>query len=97
MTLPNGIVASYGYDAASELTGIGYQLGQTSVGNLTYSYDQAGRRASVGGSLAQTGVPLPVTTGSYDAANELTQWGTATPTYDANRNTLSDGSSTSAA
>jgi RHS repeat-associated protein len=94
LTLPNGIVASYGYDAASELTGLTYTLNSNTLGNLIYTYDQAGRRASVGGSLAQTGVPLPVTSASYDAANELTQWGTASPTYDANGNTLSDGTNT---
>jgi YD repeat-containing protein len=38
---------SYSYDGASELTGIGYQLGQNSLGNLTYAYDLAGRRISM--------------------------------------------------
>lgn len=47
-----------------------------------------------GGSLARTGLPQPVTTTAYNAANRLTQWGTATPTYDANGNTLSDGTNT---
>ena len=28
---------------------------------------------------------------AHDAANELTEWGVATPVYDANGNTLSDG------
>jgi hypothetical protein len=46
----------------------------------------------MGGSFARTGLPQPVTTTSYNAANRLTQWGTATLTYDANGNMLSDGS-----
>ena len=46
----------------------------------------------MGGSFARTGLPLPVTTTAYNAANQLTQWGTATLTYDANGNMLSDGS-----
>ena len=94
LTLPNGVSISYGYDNASELTGISYALGQNSLGNLSYSYDLAGRRTSVGGSLAAVNLPNAISTTAYDAANELTQWGTATPTYDANGNTLSDGTNT---
>jgi hypothetical protein len=82
---------SYGYDSASELTGINYTLGSNTLGNLTYAYDLAGRRVNVGGSYAATGLPQPIASTAYDAANELTQWGTATPTYDSNGNVLSDG------
>ncbi|MGC2421016.1 MAG: RHS repeat domain-containing protein, partial [Candidatus Acidiferrales bacterium] len=91
LTLPNGVVMSYSYDNASQLSAISYQLGSNSLGNLTYSYDLAGRRTSLGGSLASTGLPQPVSLTAYDAANELTEWGAATPVYDANGNTLSDG------
>lgn len=91
LTLPNGVTMSYSYDNASELTGINYTLGQNSLGNLTYAYDLAGRRTSMGGSLAAVNLPNAISTTAYDAANEVTQWGTATPTYDANGNTLSDG------
>ncbi len=49
LTLPNGIVGSYTYDSASQLTGITYTNGTTTVGNLTYSYDSAARRTTVGG------------------------------------------------
>ncbi len=91
LTLPNGITMSSSYDSGSQLTGINYTLGQNTLGNLAYSYDLAGRRTTLGGSLAAVNLPLPVSTTAYDAANELTQWGTATPTYDANGNTLSDG------
>jgi RHS repeat-associated protein len=91
LTLPNGIVTSYGYDDASELTGIIYTTGSTTLGDLTYSYDQAGRRASMGGSYATTGLPLPVSNATYNANNQLTQWGTANLYYDANGNMTSDG------
>jgi RHS repeat-associated protein len=91
LTLPNGIVVSYGYDTASELTGLTYTLGSNTLGNLTYSYDLAGRRTSVGGSYGSTNLPNIVSATAYDAANELSQWGTATPSYDANGNMLSDG------
>jgi hypothetical protein len=36
-------------------------------------------------------LPLAASTTAYNAANQLTQWGTATLTYDANGNMLSDG------
>ena len=91
LTLANGIVVSYGFDAASELTGLTYTLNSNRLGNLTYSYDMAGRRTAVGGSYARTGLPAAQSTTAYDAANELTTWGSATPTYDSNGNVLSDG------
>jgi RHS repeat-associated protein len=91
LTLPNGVVMSYGYDSSSELTGINYAAGSTALGNLTYSYDLSGRRTSMGGTYAATNLPSTVSTTSYDAANELTGWGTATLTYDSNGNMTSDG------
>jgi RHS repeat-associated protein len=91
LTLPNGIVTSYSYDSASQLTGMTFTLGSNALGNLTYSYDLVGRRASVGGSFARTGLPTPVSSTAYNADNQLTTWGTATLTYDANGNMLSDG------
>jgi RHS repeat-associated protein len=91
LTLPNGAVTSYGYDASSELTAIGYQLGSTTLGNVTYAYDSDGRRTNVGGSFAQTNLPAAVSGGSVNANNELTQWNGINLTYDANGNLLSDG------
>ena len=91
ITLPNGVVMSYSYDSGSELTGITYTDGGTTLGALTYAYDLAGRRTSIGGSYATTGLPNAISTTAYDAANELTTWGTATPTYDSNGNMTSDG------
>lgn len=46
------------------------------------------------GSAARTNLPQLITTTTYDAANQLTQWGTSNPTYDANGNMLSDGTNT---
>jgi len=91
LALPNGVVASYSYDAASQLTGINYQGGVLAPANLTYSYDLAGRRVGVGGSLASTQLPTAVSSAVYNANNQLTQWGTTAMTYDANGNTLADG------
>ncbi len=94
MTLPNNVSVTYGYDNDSHIAGITYQFGTTTLGNLTYSYDQLGRRTQVGGSFARTGLPGAVTTASYDATNELTNWNGTAISYDANGNMLSDGSHT---
>jgi RHS repeat-associated protein len=91
LTLPNGVTVNYSYDAASQLTGLSYSLGSTSLGNLTYAYDGDGRRVSVGGSFARTGLPQALTSATYNANNQLTQWGTTTPSYDLNGNLTGDG------
>jgi RHS repeat-associated protein len=95
-TYPNGVVATYSYDAASELTGIVYTQGATTVGTLTYSYDLAGHRVAQGGTLFQSVLPAAVTSATYDANNRLTLWttpsGSVSPTYDNNGNLTNDGS-----
>ena len=92
-TLPNGIVATYTYDEASLLTGITYSQGATVLGTLTYGHDLLGRRTSVGGSWARTTLPSPVTA-AYDAANQLTRFGTAPISYDAAGQLTTDGTHT---
>jgi RHS repeat-associated protein len=94
LTLPNGVTINYNYDVASQLLGINYQLGNALLGNLTYSYDLAGRRTAVRGSYAQTGLPSPLAGASYNANNQLTQFGTTGFSYDANGNLTSDGTHT---
>jgi len=91
LTLPNGIVANYSYDAASQLSAITYQLGSTTVGNLSYAYDLASRVASIAGTFARTNLPLAITATAYNADDQLTQWATASLFYDANGNLTSDG------
>ena len=91
LTLPNGVQVSYSYDNDSRLTGITYQFGSTTLGNLSYSYDQLGRSIQVGGSFARTGLPGAITSATYDAANELTNWNGTAISYDANGNMLGDG------
>jgi RHS repeat-associated protein len=94
LTLPNGVAASYGYDNGSRLTGITYQLGPNTLGSLTYTYDQLGRRTQVGGNFARTGLPGAMTSATYDAANELTNWNGTSISYDLNGNMLADGTHT---
>jgi len=94
LTLPNGVSVEYGYDPAHHLTGLTYKLGQNVLGNLTYTYDANGRRASVGGSLARTRLPQPLASATYNAANQLTQWGSIGLTYDLNGNLQTKGGQT---
>jgi YD repeat-containing protein len=61
LTLPNGIVVNYGYDQASQLTGLTYSLAGNVLGNLTYADDADGRRTQMSGSWARTGMPNPTT------------------------------------
>jgi len=91
LTLPNGIVAAYGYDAASRLSSITYTQGSITLGNLSYAYDGNGRLVQMGGSLAAVNLPGAVASAVYNANNQLTQWGSATLTYDLNGNLTSDG------
>jgi RHS repeat-associated protein len=81
----------YSYDNASQLTGITYKDGGTTLGTLTYAYDLAGRRTQMGGSYAQIGLPLAINEAEYNANNQLTEWGTASLYYDPNGNMTSDG------
>ncbi len=96
LKLPNGIQITYGYDNASQLTGITYKKSDatTVIGTLTYTYDANGQRTAIGGTLANTGHPTPIGVALYDANNRLTKRDAVTYTYDANGNLLSDGTST---
>ncbi len=91
MTLPSGVTLEYGYDAASQLTGIVYKQAANLLGTLTYGYDAAGQRTAMGGAFARTGLPAPMSGAAYNAANQLTQRGATSFTYDANGN-LTGGS-----
>ena len=91
LTLPNGVVTGYSYDAASQSTGMTYTLGNNPLGNLSYAYDNDGRRSSATGTFARTALPLAMNQTSYNANNQLTTWGTANLFYDLNGNMTSDG------
>jgi YD repeat-containing protein len=68
-----------------------YQGGALGAANLAYSYDLDGRRTGVSGSLANEILPAAVSSATYSANNQLTQWGSTAISYDLNGNTLSDG------
>jgi RHS repeat-associated protein len=94
LTLPNGVVASYTYDAASELTGIAYTQGGVALGDLTYTYDSDGRVATMGGNLAHINLPPSLASASYNADNQLTLWSGTAMSYDPDGNLLNDGAHT---
>src|SRR5215831_10256562 len=85
---------SYSYDNDSRVTGISCKFNANTLGDLSYTYDSLGRRTQVSGSFAQTGLPGAITSASYDAANELTNWNGTAISYDLNGNMLSDGTNT---
>jgi RHS repeat-associated protein len=94
LTLPNGVVVAYGYEAASHVTSIVYTQGSTLIGDLTYTYDANGRRTSMGGSLAKVNLPSAITSATYNANNQLTNWNGTTLSYDLNGNMTYDGATT---
>jgi YD repeat-containing protein len=89
VTLPNGVSVAYSFDNDSRVTGITHQFGGGTLGNLTYGYDSLGRRTQGRGSFARTGLPGAVSSTTYDAANELTNWNGTPISYDLNGNMLS--------
>ncbi len=106
LTLPNGVLASYGYgyDKDSRVTSITYGTGgscsspPSNLGNLTYTYDSDGRRTATAGSLAAVTLPANVTGGAsstvYNADNAQTKFNGTALNYDANGNLTTDGTNT---
>jgi len=95
LTLPDGIVQTYGYDDANDLTSISFTKGTTTLGDLAYGYDLAGRRTAVWGSYGRTGLPTATSaSASYNANNQLTSWNGTTSSYDLNGNLTDFGSQT---
>jgi len=94
VTLPNGIVGTYGFDNANQLTGITYKNGGTTVGTLGYGYDLAGRRTSLTGTLAAWATPNYAPSLAYDGTNRLTSWNGASLVYDNNGNLSTFGATT---
>ncbi len=97
LTLPNGVLVEYAYDNASRVTSITYKENGTIVlGDLTYEYDKNGSRTKIGGSFARTGIPQPIASTAYNAANHQTTFGDKTLTYDNNGNlqTITDATGT---
>jgi len=97
---PGSVVAatSYGYDAASRLTSLSHDLAGTSYDlSLGFSYNPAGQLTSNTRSNDAYAWQRHYNFNRGYTANGLNQYtasGSVTPTYDANGNLSSDGSST---
>jgi RHS repeat-associated protein len=91
LTLPNGILLTYGYDNDSRVTGMTWTLASSTVGNLQYQYDADNRVIQKTGSFAQTQLPPPVSGNTFNAANEMTAFNGTPQTYDPNGNLTNDG------
>jgi RHS repeat-associated protein len=94
LTLPNGIVLRYAYDANSRVTQMTWTLTGNAVGDLEYSYDADNRVIQKSGSFAQTQLPVAMTGNTFNTANEITVFNGTPLTYDANGNLANDGTNT---
>lgn len=94
LSLPDNVTLDYTYDKKSQVTAIVYKKNGSFLGDLNYTYDASGRRTKSGGSFARLGFPAAVSSHTYNAANQMTQRGSATLTYDLNGNLTSDGTNT---
>lgn len=94
LSLPDNVTLDYTYDKKSQVTSIVYKKNGSVLGDLTYSYDGSGRRTTIGGSFGRMGFPAAVGSHTYNAANQMTQRGAATLTYDLNGNLTNDGTNT---
>ena len=93
-TLPNGVVSTWTYNDADEVTGINYDKGATHIGDLTYAYDNVGRRIGISGTLAKLVMPATVSSATYNVGNRLTNWGGQSLSYDNNGNLTGYGGTT---
>ncbi|HXQ38087.1 MAG TPA: RHS repeat-associated core domain-containing protein, partial [Anaerolineales bacterium] len=94
LTLPNGVVTEYEYDLASQLTKLTYKHAGNVLGDLSYEYDAAGRRTRMGGTFSRSVSPQPLSSATYNAANQQMTFGSQALTYDPNGNLTSDGENT---
>ncbi len=95
LTHPNGVVTSYGYDNANRLLTINHVKTPTTIEALTYQYDTASNRVSLNrANAAASLIPAAVSSNTYDAANQQTQFNGVTQTFDANGNLTNDGTNT---
>ncbi|MEX5216842.1 MAG: hypothetical protein NW701_03355 [Nitrospira sp.] len=91
-TYPNGVATSYGYDNANQLISIDHIKTPTTIEALTYQNDAAGNRIKLTRANAVASlIPQAVTNTAFDAANEQTQFNSASTNlvYDNNGNLTS--------
>ena len=96
-TLPNGVTQAYAYNAASQLTGIGWAKSDgTVLGDLGYGYSATlGRLTAQTGSFASNLLPAASQgANAFDDNHRQTQYNGQALTYDANGNLTGDGTRT---
>jgi RHS repeat-associated protein len=84
----NGTNTSFDFDAVGRVISRVDSKGATVLNAQSYSYDATGRRSTYQATIAQALI-TPSATGSYDAANEIQQFGGQSYTTDANGNVTS--------
>jgi RHS repeat-associated protein len=88
----NGVSSTITRDALARVLSIAHQAGSNVLASFSYGYDPAGNRSSLATGLAQA-LTTPAATGTFDAANEATGFGSQSFTYDANGNRLTESGS----
>ena len=85
----NGVNGSYVFDPAGRILSVSEQSGAQTLFARTLSHDAAGQ---ITGNTLDTGLALstPAAAGAFDAANEVTSFGAATYTSDADGNRVSE-------
>jgi YD repeat-containing protein len=98
LTRGNGVVTSYGYDAASRLTSLGHDLAGTAGDlSLAFGYNPAGEmvgRTDSNDAYAFTGLTPGSIAYAANGLNQVTSAGAATIAYDAKGNITSDSTLT---
>lgn len=86
---PGGLTESYTYDPDSLITGISTTGSQPVTSS--YTYDEDGLMSGETTDGVTPVAPTAVSSATYNADNELTNWGDVALTYDADGNLLTDG------
>lgn len=86
----NGVDSSYGYDAAGRMTSIVHQGPSGVLDSQVYEYDAAGSRTAFSSAFSAPLVTKGIENTGYDDANEISSWGQATFSHDANGNRLAE-------
>jgi len=88
ITRSNGVDSSFTFDAMGRLLSRVDNKGATILNSQGYSYDANGRRSNNQADIAQA-LTTPAATGTYDAADQIQQFGTQSYTTDATGNVTS--------
>jgi RHS repeat-associated protein len=88
----NGVTTSNTYDLARQLLSIDHAKGDTLIDTESYGYDAVGNRNSHATSFGQP-LTTAATTNTFNAANQLTQFGSTNNSFDPNGNLAQESTS----